>query len=235
MMQQDFPNGTLLLPQYEPLGPEAGILRDWAAYPEHTVAVIAAIVVVLACTPNFKILLPFVTSCMSRVRACISMERNLSLARRRNFTTFLMCLPLALTISRYRLYEPTFLEDLYGWRYLLGIFAMMGAYFGIKYLFGRGRNAERDVMTAARNVQYTFLLACSTAVTVTVAVLAAFGAPDAAATGFIYTELAVFYLLSVIRCSQILAISHSPFGTILYLCRLELVPTALLVLSATLL
>jgi hypothetical protein len=69
----------------------------------------------------------------------------------------------------------------------------------------------------------------------TVGILYLAGVDDLIINRFLLIESGVIYLIYLLRRGQILSLSCNPLTTFLYLCGLELLPTALLVVSAVIL
>jgi hypothetical protein len=70
---------------------------------------------------------------------------------------------------------------------------------------------------------------------VTVGILALIGLDYSIVRLVLYGETALVYLLFLSRCAQILSLSCNHLRTFLYLCALEILPAALLVVSAVVL
>ena len=68
----------------------------------------------------------------------------------------------------------------------------------------------------------------------TAGILFLFKLPDQLIRTVLYLEIAGIYLVFLIRRTQILSLSCNHFRTFLYLCALELIPTAALIASALL-
>ena len=82
---------------------------------------------------------------------------------------------------------------------------------------------------------YTFFILLMMLSLVTVGILWLLHSSDLTVKTFLLVEAAVVYFLYLIRRGQILSTSCKPLTTFLYLCGLELLPTAALVLTAVIL
>ena len=148
-----------------------------------------------------------------------------------------MLLPALLLVFRYRLYNPDFLAWKAGDQRLWLIAASFEAYLILRILFylafrpGRGYEAYQT----AHHASYTFFILMVLLLLFTAGVMFLFKSPDSLTRTVLYVEIATVYFVFLIRRSQILSLSCNHLRTFLYLCALELIPTAALIVSAVLL
>ena len=96
-------------------------------------------------------------------------------------------------------------------------------------------NYSSRTFTAANRSFYTYAIGLFFLLFFSGALVRAFGGSDGLARSVLLWEAAVTYFFYIIRRGQIFASACNPFTTFLYLCSLELLPTAVLVLSGRLL
>lgn len=204
-----------------------------------TVNAIVLLITLILFTVNFRgliHLLPEVLNCILRAKPNIGLEHNLHSSAERNATAWIMMPAFAMIADRYHLYNPSFIEWLpYGWS-LAATFIVIFIALGSRYIFYplRPNNLRGDVSKAAHNTLYTCFVGMMLFVIPTACITLAVHTPDAVAKAIILYEIALFFLLSVIRTTQFLSRQCSVFSTFSYLCALELVPAAILIASARL-
>lgn len=176
-----------------------------------------------------------VIGCFIRWKECVNLEDSARLRWDRNVVAVFSFPLFCLIASAYRLWEPSFMQTTGpGLHYLLTAAAAFG-YIGLRTAIGFSlfpKNMSRKNYAVAMNEFFTFMIAAAFVLPVTAALLSIPGVPDADIRGVLMWELAVIYAVHFIRKAQILSASLSLFPTILYLCTLELIPTAALVVSA---
>ena len=232
--QAPFTSGRLLLED----SPSADAAVTVAGFP--VLFVILAVAFILAAIlflPRFLSLAPLLFDSLFRARGSVSLENSVRASNDRRLVAAVLLIPAALIVFRFRLYDPAFLRDLSdNWR-LLAIVGVFFAYamlrLAIYAMFKPRRN--NDFYRLARRTSYTYFILLVLLVLVTVGILALFGCEDSVIRTVLYIETIVLYLSFLIRRAQILALSCNPLRTFLYLCGLEILPTAALIVSAVLL
>ena len=174
---------------------------------------------------------------MLRARGSNALENSVKVSRDRNLVAAVFLIPAVLLIYRYRLYDPGFLQGLDPNSRLLVVAGVFGGYLLLRfllYLWARPRRRYDDYQMAYR-AGYTFFILLMMLSLVTVGILWLLHSSDLTVKTFLLVEAAVVYFLYLIRRGQILSTSCKPLTTFLYLCGLELLPTAALVLTAVIL
>ena len=119
---------------------------------------------------------------------------------------------------------------------LLLITAVLAAYLLLRviiYLILRpSRGLEQ--FRVAHHATYTFFIVMMLLELITAGILSVCRVPDDVMRNVLYLESAVVYLAFLVRKAQILSLSCNPLRTFLYLCALELIPSAALIVSAVL-
>lgn len=234
MILEAFKSGKLLLPD-APTG-----VTEAAGVPVPvSVSILVAVFVILMILllRTFLQLLPFIADSLSRARGSTALENSVRVSRDRNTVAMVMMLPAFLLAFRYRLYNPDFIAAYSGDARLWLIGACLTGYLVLRliiYLLLKPRRRYENYQVA-HHASYTFFIIMVLILLITAGVLSLFNIQDSAMRLVLYVETAVVYLVFLIRRSQILALSCNHFRTFLYLCALELIPTAALIVSAVLL
>lgn len=233
-MQGDpFQTGRLLLPETPPDPAVAAEGIPFAA----VILVSVSILLFLLTLRSFLNVLPYLSDSMLRARGSAALENSVKVSRDRNVVAAVFLIPVVLLVYRYRLYDPAFLQDLDPNSRLLVVAGVFGGYLLLRfllYLWARPRRRYDDYQMAYR-AGYTFFILLSMLSLVTVGILWVLHCSDLTVKTFLLVEAGVIYFLYLIRRGQILSTSCKPLTTFLYLCGLELLPTAALVLTAVIL
>ena len=234
LLQALFKSGRLLLEDT----PVTDATETVAGMP--VLFVVLAVAFVLAAIlflPRFLSLAPLLFDSLFRARGSVSLESSVRASNDRRLVAAVLLLPAALITYHYRLYDAAFLRDLSeGWR-LLAVLGVIWAYAMVRlliYLILKPRR-NNEFFVLARRTSYTYFILMMVVVLVSVGILSLFRSPDAVIRQVLYTEFILFYFSFLLRRAHILGLSCNPLRTFLYLCALEILPTAALVVSAILL
>lgn len=214
--------------------PEAAVQAAWSGCTANVIVFLFTLVLFILNFGNFLHLLPEALSCIFRSKPNIGLEHNIHSSAERNTTAWVLMPAFAMIADRYRLYNPSFLSWLpYGWS-LLATALVILAFIACRYIFYpfRPHDLRGDVSKAAHNVLYTCFIGMMCVVLPTACITLMVHTPDGVARNILLYEIAFFFLLSVIRTAQFLARQCSVFSTFSYLCALELIPAALVTVSA---
>ena len=201
------------------------------------VLAVASILAAILFLPRFLSLVPLLLDSLFRARGSVSLENSVRASNDRRLIASLLLIPAALLTYRYRLYDAAFLRELpEDWR-LLSVMGVILAYAMLRLMLYKLMKPRRnnDFYRLARRTGYTYFILLMTVVLACVGVLALLGCEDRVVRTVLYVLLLVFYTSFLMRRTQILALSCNPLRTFLYLCGLEVLPTAALVVSAILL
>lgn len=186
---------------------------------------------------TFIHLIPFIADSLLRARGSVALESSVRVSRDRNTVALAMLLPMLLLAYRYRLYNPDFLADTHP-DVRMGLIAAVFAGYLLLRLFMYAVLKPRrryEQFQIAHHATYTFFILMVILLLLTAGVMYIFNAPDSLIRLILYIETAFVYLLFLLRKAQILSLSCNHLRTFLYLCGLEILPTAALVVSAVLL
>ncbi len=178
---------------------------------------------------------PSLLACLIRWKESVNLDASVQLGRDRDIMALTMALPFCLTVCRFNLYAP-------GWMEGFGEAGRLGMITGIFSAFILLRKLLEHILQPKKMNPKTYRTACKSAHTffsiLSLLLLAAGGAmsffdasEEAIKTAMLWIS-ATIYLLFLLRKSQIFISSCSFFATFLYLCALEIIPTGALVASA---
>ena len=199
-----------------------------------TVAFVLAAILFL---PRFLSLAPLLFDSLFRARGSVSLESSVRASNDRRLVAAVLLLPAALITYHYRLYDAAFLRDLSeGWR-LLAVLGVIWAYAMVRLAIYRILKPRRnnEFFVLARRTSYTYFILMMIVALMSVGILSLFGSPAPVIRQVLYAEFILFYFSFLLRRAHILGLSCNPLRTFLYLCALEILPTAALVVSAILL
>ena len=234
MTDEPFKSGQLLLPDTPPETVEAA--AEGIPYLA-TIGVVVSVLLFLLVLRSFLNVLPYLADSILRSRGSAALENSVRVSRDRNLVALVFVIPAILLVFRYRLYDPAFVQEFSPDIRLLVIAGVFAGYLLLRYLLSLWMRPRRryDDYVMAHRVGYTFFILLMLLALVTVGILYLLQVPDLIVKTFLLAEAGVVYLLYLFRKSQILSLSCNSLTTFLYLCGLELLPTAALVVSAVVL
>lgn len=201
------------------------------------VLVLIFVVMMILLLPRFIGLLPYLADSFLRARGSSALENSVRVSRDRNVIAAAMLIPAVFLVFRYRLYDASFLSGREADVRLLMVAGVLAAYLLLRlfiYLILRPAR-RREYYQIAHHTSYTFFILMMLLELVTAGLLSVFGVPEPVLRTVLYAETAVAYLSFFLRRAQILSLICNPLQTFLYLCALEIIPTAALVVSAVVL
>jgi hypothetical protein len=201
------------------------------------IIMVAFVALALALLPTFFHLAPYLADAVFRARGSEALEFSVRVTRERNIFSYILLIPAVLVVSRYRLYDPSFIQNIPdGWR-LPALAGVLAAYLLLRliiYLILKPRRRFEYYRLAHRAI-YTFFILFMLVALPAIGLMTLVDANDVIIRTVLYVLLAVVYFIYLIRRTQILSLSCGGFTTFLYLCALELIPTAALIVSAVVL
>jgi len=182
-------------------------------------------------------LIPSLGDSVFRARGSTALESSVRLSRDRLLISLALLLPLSLLVFRYRLYDPDFVSGLSANARLATISGVLAAWVLLRWILYRWFMPRRryDFYQIAHRSAFTFFILLMLLMLLTAGVLSVVRANDFTVRVFLYVEMMVLYTAFLFRRMQFLSLSCSQLLTFLYLCALELIPSALLVISAVVL
>lgn len=230
-MDQLFPDGRLLL---ETTPSESVEVPAMGLPLSGELMVVVFILLFLLCLSRFINILPYIFDSILRARGSTVLESSVRVREDRNLIAYILLIPTCLIIYRYRLYDPSFVQDLPANYRLM---AVSGALLGMlvlrlllyRWLMPRRRS---ELFQVAYRSGHTFFILLLMLVLPTIGILYLFHANDLIVRTVVLAESALSFLLYLLRKGQILSGFCNPLTTFLYLCALELLPLGLYVASA---
>ena len=234
MQYEPFQSGQLLLPDTPPDAlASAGEGLSMVA----SILVAVSVLLFLLALRSFLNVLPYLADGIFRARGSAALENSVRVSRDRNLVAAVFLIPAILVIYRYRLVDVGLFDTLTPDMRLLAVAGVFVGYLFIRFLLYRWMKPRRryDDYQMAYRAGYTFFILLMMLVLVTVGVCYILQLPDETVKTVILIETGVMFFLYLVRRGQILSLSCKPLTTFLYLCGLELLPAALVVLPAAIL
>lgn len=229
-----FKSGTLDM-STEPLQYVADTLR-WGDVMVNRIAVMVTIILLILELPDLIRLYPQLLRCLSRWKGNLELEHSVSLARTRNNVALVAGVAMCLIADRWMLANPSFRMDVpAALRLAVTAALLMGTALlrRLVYVATKFRSLTNEYASTLRRTVFNYLILLVSLMLVTVLAAAAFRAPDAVVRNVLYAECAVFYLVHLIRFTEILRSRCGILATFLYLCALEILPVGILIFTCT--
>ena len=201
------------------------------------IAVVVFVVLAIATLKRFMQVVPFLLDSMFRARGSSALEGSVRVSHDRNLTALVLLIPAVLTVFRYRLWNPLFLERFSPDARFGLVAAALVVFLLVRYLLHLWLKPRRhtDTWWLGYRTGHTWFILLMMLVLPTLGILYLFQVNDLTVKWFILVELGLVYALFLLRKAQILALSCNPLLTFLYLCALEILPASMLVVSDLLL
>lgn len=190
---------------------------------------------------NLKSLLkifPSLWDCVVRWKGNLDLENSIQLSRSRNWIAAILFVPFCMLVYFYGMYTPDFIGDLPPYFRLAAVTGVMLVYLLLRTFLNwqlEMHNYGTSVFTAANRSFYNYCIILFFLLFITGGILTAFSRSEDTIKTVLLCETGLTYLIYIYRRGQIFSSYCNPFSTFLYLCSLELLPTAALVISANLL
>jgi len=214
----------------------------WMHCGVNQILVVLCVLLAMLVVLDFIRLWPMLRSCMIRARGNISMEHSLRQARVRSRCAWICLLAFCLMADCYNFAGDGFLPDLQAeWRVPVCLGLMLGYLIfrklsfhitlGCQPLLRCDSETQRAIHTALFNY---FIVAVSFALLL-ILIFSIFAVPYGTRRAILLWIYGFFILLSIVRTGQILLPYCSGLGMFLYLCALEILPLAALLVTVLLL
>lgn len=200
-----------------------------------------AVVLTLLFMLNLKSFLkiaPSLWDCVVRWKGNLDLEDSIQLSRSRNWIAAILFVPFCMVVYSYNLYNPEIIASFPPIPKLGAVTGALLAYLLLRAFLNwqlEMHNYSSSVFTAANRSFYNYCVILFFLLFISGAIVKALTGDYIVARRVLLWETAITYLVYIYRRGQIFSSVCNPFSTILYLCSLELLPTAALVLSARLL
>ena len=234
MLDDPFKSGQLLLPDTPP---EAVAAAGEGLSLAASLLVAVSVLLFLLALRSFLNVLPYLSDSILRARGSAALENSVRVSRDRNIVAAVFLIPAILLVYRYRLVDVAWFGTLSPDMRLVAVAGVFVGYLVIRFLLYRWLRPRRryDDYQMAYRAGYTFFILLMMLALATVGVCYVLGVPDETVKTILLVETGVTFLLYFFRKGQILSLSCKPLTTFLYLCALELLPAALVVVPAAVL
>lgn len=200
-----------------------------------TIAAGVSIIMLLPVLGIWVNMFPELWASLFRTAACIRIEDSRKVQRNRDLI-FWMTLPALLTIVwHFDLYAPEWMSGLAPYYRILCTGGILAGYMLLRFMLVRlapHRKLSTKTYEAASGSPRNFWLLLGFVLFFTTMTLSTLDVPETLFRIVTYCITSLLYLLFLIRRLQIFAYDCNYLTAILYLCALEILPTALLVTSA---
>ena len=181
---------------------------------------------------------PSLMDCVMRWKGSVDLEDSIQLSRSRNWIAAILFIPFCMVVHANGLYSPNIIKGLSPSLHLAAVTGAFCAYLLLRAFLNwqlEMHNYRTKIFTAANRTFFNYAIILFFLLFFTGALLRALTGNETLTRTILLWVTALSYLFFIIRRGQIFASACNPFTTFLYLCSLELLPTAALVLSARLL
>lgn len=187
---------------------------------------------------SFLKIVPSLWDCVIRWKGSLDLEDSIQLSRSRNWIAAILFVPLCMVIYSNGLYEPDLAQGLQPPLRLAVVTGAMACYMLLRSFLNwqlEMHNYRTKTFTAANHSFYNYAIILFFLLFFTGALTRAITGNAQLTRTILTWVIAITYLVYIVRRGQIFSSACNPFTTFLYLCSLELLPTAALVISAVLL
>ena len=178
---------------------------------------------------------PSLAACMVRWKESLNLEASVKHSLDRNMLAAAMILPFCLTVTRFGLYSPSFMNGMgenARTAVTIGVFLI---YCGLRMMMSaiiKTHKTSSKAVTAAERSAFTFFIIMTLILIITGWIMSFAGADIGLTKNAMLWISASIYALYLLRKFQIFVSGCSIFAAFLYLCALEIFPTGALVASA---
>ena len=201
------------------------------------ILVVVSVLLFMLFLQNFLHILPYLADSVFRARGSTALENSVRVKRDRDIIALILLIPMVVIVYQFKLYSPDFIQSLSpegGFWATAGIVMLFLLLRFLLTLWAKPRRRSDNYMYAYR-AGYTYFILMMILLLPSLGLLSVFNAGFAAVRVVLLVEIIVLYAVYLFRRVQILSGSCSTLTTFLYLCALEFLPCALLVVSAVVL
>ena len=232
-----FVSGTLEMPETISAA-HVDTALAWSDFPVNTILVVIATLLMFLSLRVFLNIAPLLLDSLSRWKACVNIDASVQLKGDRNSLARIVTLPIALIADRYHFLSAGILDKVpEAWSSLvtLGIILVWLLVRYFIFYFCLLRAPRPETFRTAHTSFFNYWTLAGLLLVLTAGVIAFTGIQDEVGRTILLYELAVMYLIAILRKSQILLSYCGPLTTFLYLCALEFIPTGALIAGCILL
>ncbi|MCD8313029.1 MAG: hypothetical protein LUC24_02610 [Bacteroidales bacterium] len=197
---------------------------------------ILSVVLIICIIPRFINVIPSALRAIFKWKESVSIEYNVKLCRDRNIVYASLLIPACLMLDRYLPSFPRFMTSLHPALHLLVTFAILLVYTRLRAIMARlCKKPKTDSLGYTAAIRLWRSVICI-AVPICLATAAVMGFAHSSAEivkTVVFYEIILFYILLTVREWEILKHYCSVLTTFLYLCALEILPAAFIVILWT--
>ena len=180
---------------------------------------------------------PSLIDCIMRWKGNLDLEDSIQLSRSRNWIAAILFIPFCMLVYADGLFSPDIISGQPPLVRLAAVAGVMTIYLLLRTFLNwqlEMHNFKTPAFTAANRSFYNYCILLFFILLITGGIASLLTADREVVKAILLWETALTYIVYIYRRGQIFAYVCNPFSTFLYLCSLELLPTAALVLSAKL-
>ncbi len=196
-----------------------------------------SIIILIALLKRLVSLFPSLMACLIRWKENINLESSIKQSHDRDILALGMILPFCLTVERFRLYSPAYMDGMNENFRILTISGVLIVYFIFRWLtsmIAQSFREKKRAYTLASRTAYTFFIILTITLAAMGGLLSFIHMETEVITSAMLWVSVFIYTLYMLRKFQIFYSGFPILTSFLYLCALEIVPTGLLVVSALL-
>lgn len=204
----------------------------------YSIGLAISCLIVIALAERIIRTMPWLASCWLRAKDCINLEDSFPTARARNWICVGLSFPLVVISSWCSLYPPIALLTDNPWASMGYYILLYCAYFLLRWvctLIFHGRNQDKRNFKYCVNISLSFYATFLVLAITSAAVAALCGASPELTRSIILWEAGLCYFMNLLRTLQIFAYYKGYLRAFSYLCTLEILPTAILIVPAVIL
>ena len=201
------------------------------------ILVVVSVLLFMLFLQNFLHILPYLADSVFRARGSTALENSVRVKRDRDIIALILLIPMVVIVYQFKLYSPDFIQSLSPEGAFWATAGVVMLFLLLRFLltlWAKPRRRSDNYMYAYR-AGYTYFILMMILLLPSLGLLSVFNAGFAAVRVVLLVEIIVLYAVYLFRRVQILSGSCSTLTTFLYLCALEFLPCALLVVSAVVL
>jgi len=231
-----FREGLLAMPGASPEG--VGAVGGWLSCEVNAALVSLVVILFLIGLSDLYHLLPSLDGCLIRWRANVTLEHSVQLSRDRSTAAAVCLLGVCLILDRIGFCAPSFVSDAApGWHVPLRVAVAAGYLLLRRIIFSLMRfgRMPSDARKASHMSLFNIFIPVSLILFLITGLMLVFGASDASLRGVTTVLCCVGFALAIVRKFQILNGYCSFLTSFSYLCALEFVPAAGLIVCSSVL
>ena len=181
---------------------------------------------------------PSLWDCVRRWKGNVDLEDSIQLSRSRNRIAAILFVPFCMLVYAYDLFTPDIISGQPPLVRLAVVTGVMVLYLLLRAFLNwqlEMHNYRSKIFTAANRSFFNYAVILFFILFLAGPIVRMFSGDETLVKAILLWIIALTYLFYIFRRGQIFGSACNPFTTFLYLCSLELLPSAALVLSAILL